>query len=103
MIEIVPSILSADFRPSGRGDRPRGAGRRSILHLDVMDGHFVPNLTIGPPVVESIRKATRLTPGRAPDDRDPGAKYAPVFVEAGADSGVGAPGSHAATWTGRCG
>jgi ribulose-phosphate 3-epimerase len=58
MIEIVPSILSADFaRLADEMARVERGGAR-ILHLDVMDGHFVQNITIGPPVVESIRKAT---------------------------------------------
>jgi len=59
MIEIVPSILSADFaRLADEMARVERGGAR-ILHLDVMDGHFVQNITIGPPVVESIRRATR--------------------------------------------
>jgi ribulose-phosphate 3-epimerase len=60
MIEIVPSILSADFARLDREIARVERGGATILHLDVMDGHFVPNLTIGPPVVESIRKTTRL-------------------------------------------
>ena len=60
MIEIAPSILSADFaRLADDIARVERAGV-TILHVDVMDGHFVPNITIGPPVVESIRKVTKL-------------------------------------------
>ncbi len=60
MIEIVPSILSADFARLDRDIAAAERGGASMLHLDVMDGHFVPNMTIGPPVVASVRKATRL-------------------------------------------
>ena len=55
-----------------------------MLHLDVMDGHFVPNLTIGPPVVKSIRKATKLKLDVHLMITDPD-RYAPIFIEAGAD------------------
>src|SRR5215469_16116354 len=60
MIEIIPSILSADFARLADEIARVERGGAHMLHLDVMDGHFVENLTIGPPVVESIRKATRL-------------------------------------------
>jgi ribulose-phosphate 3-epimerase len=84
MAQIVPSILSADFARLGDevGAVERGGAR--MLHVDIMDGHFVPNLTIGPPVVKSIRKVTRLTLDVHLMITDPD-KYAPLFIEAGAD------------------
>jgi ribulose-phosphate 3-epimerase len=85
MIEIVPSILSADFaRLAEDIARVQRAGAR-MLHLDVMDGHFVSNLTIGPPVVESIRKATRLHLDCHLMIENP-ERYAEDFVRAGANS-----------------
>ena len=60
MIELAPSILSADFAHLADGVERATAGGASIIHVDIMDGHFVPNLTIGPPVVKSLRQATRL-------------------------------------------
>ena len=84
MVEILPSILSADFaRLADEIAKVESAGIH-MLHLDVMDGHFVPNLTIGPPVVKSIRKATKLTLDLHLMIEDPD-RFAPVFIEAGAD------------------
>jgi ribulose-phosphate 3-epimerase len=60
LIELAPSILSADFARLGEQVRAACEGGASVIHVDVMDGHFVPNLTIGPPVVKSLRKATSL-------------------------------------------
>jgi len=56
MIEIAPSILSADFARLGEQAEAAVAGGATVLHVDIMDGHFVPNLTIGPPVVACLRK-----------------------------------------------
>lgn len=84
MVEIIPSILAADFARLGDQIAQVERGGATMLHLDVMDGHFVPNLTIGPPVVASLRKVTRLTLDVHLMITDPD-KYAPVFIEAGAD------------------
>jgi ribulose-phosphate 3-epimerase len=84
MVEILPSILSADFaRLADEIGKVERAGVR-MLHVDVMDGHFVPNLTMGPPVVKSIKKITKLTLDVHLMITDPD-RYAPVFIEAGAD------------------
>lgn len=84
MIEIVPSILSADFTRLGEQIAlVEGAGVR-MLHLDVMDGHFVPNITIGPPVVASIRKITKLNLDVHLMIEKP-ERHIPSFIEAGAD------------------
>jgi ribulose-phosphate 3-epimerase len=85
MVEIVPSILSADFaRLADEMARVERGGAR-ILHLDVMDGHFVQNITIGPPVVESIRKATRAHLDVHLMIESP-ERYVTDFVHAGANS-----------------
>jgi ribulose-phosphate 3-epimerase len=84
MPEILPSILSADFARLGEQIAAVESAGVSMLHIDIMDGHFVPNLTIGPPVVKSIRKVSRLKFDVHLMISDP-EKYAPVFIEAGAD------------------
>ena len=85
MVEIVPSILSADFaRLADEMARVERGGAR-ILHLDVMDGHFVQNITIGPPVVESIRKATKAHLDVHLMIENP-ERYVTDFVHAGANS-----------------
>jgi ribulose-phosphate 3-epimerase len=84
MVQIVPSILSADFARLGEEIEQVERGGATMLHVDIMDGHFVPNLTVGPPVLRSIRKITKLTLDVHLMVTDPD-KYAPVFIEAGAD------------------
>lgn len=84
MVEILPSILAADFARLGDQIAAVEQGGASILHVDIMDGHFVPNLTLGPPVVQSIRKVTRLKLDVHLMIEDPD-RYAPIFIEAGAD------------------
>ena len=84
MIELAPSILSADFARLGEQVRAACEGGASVIHVDVMDGHFVPNLTIGPPVVKSLRQATQLPLDchlmiENPDE------FIPAFADAGAD------------------
>jgi ribulose-phosphate 3-epimerase len=84
MPEILPSILSADFARLGEQVAAVEAAGCRMLHVDVMDGHFVPNLTIGPPVVKSLRKVTKLTLDVHLMITDPD-RYAPLFIEAGAN------------------
>ena len=59
-IQISPSILSADFSQLGNEIKRLEEGEADMIHVDVMDGHFVPNLTIGPPVIKTLRKCTKL-------------------------------------------
>jgi ribulose-phosphate 3-epimerase len=84
MFEIAPSILSADFTRLGEEIRAIEAGGAGVLHFDVMDGRFVPNLTIGLPVLKSVKKATRLTIDCHLMIVEPN-RYAVEFVKAGAD------------------
>ena len=83
-IEIAPSLLSADFTRLGEDIAAIKEGGATILHVDVMDGHFVPNITIGLPVVKSLRKASDMIIDCHLMISDPGV-YATKFVEAGAD------------------
>lgn len=83
MIEIAPSILSADFARLAEELKAIERGGAAIVHVDVMDGHFVPNITIGIPVVESIARATTLPIDAHLMIEEPG-RYAERFVDAGA-------------------
>lgn len=82
--EIAPSILSADFTRLAEAIRDVREGGATVLHVDVMDGHFVPNITIGLPVVKSLRAATDMTIDTHLMITEPG-RYAVEFVKAGAD------------------
>jgi ribulose-phosphate 3-epimerase len=84
LIELAPSILSADFAHLADQVERATAGGGSVIHVDVMDGHFVPNITIGPPVVKSLRKATPLPLDCHLMIEDPD-QYIADFAEAGAD------------------
>ena len=85
MAEILPSILSADFARLGQDIASLESAGCRMLHVDVMDGHFVPNITIGPPVVASLRKATRALLDTHLMIEDPDT-YAPQFIKAGSDT-----------------
>jgi ribulose-phosphate 3-epimerase len=84
MVELLPSILSADFARLADEIAAAERGGGTVIHVDVMDGHFVPNITIGPPVVASLRKHTKLPLDchlmiENPDE------FIPAFADAGAD------------------
>ena len=83
MVELVPSILSADFARLADEVAAAERGGGSVIHVDVMDGHFVPNITVGPPIVASLRKHTTLPLDchlmiENPDE------FVPAFADAGA-------------------
>jgi len=84
LIELAPSILSADFAHLADQIERATAGGGSVIHVDVMDGHFVPNITIGPPVVKSLRQATRLPLDCHLMIENPD-QYIGDFADAGAD------------------
>ena len=81
---IAPSILSADFARLAGEIESVERGGADLLHLDIMDGHFVPNMTIGPPVVASIRKCTKIPLDVHLMIEDPG-RYVDEFISAGAN------------------
>ena len=83
-IKISPSILSADFSQLGKEIENLEKGGADMIHVDVMDGHFVPNLTIGPPVIKALRKYTSL-PFDVHLMIDPVHKYIKDYAESGAD------------------
>lgn len=83
-MKIAPSILSADFSKLGEDIREVEAGGADYIHVDVMDGHFVPNITLGPPIVKAIRPITGLPLDVHLMISEP-AKYVDAFVDAGAD------------------
>ncbi|MGA8728760.1 MAG: ribulose-phosphate 3-epimerase [Terracidiphilus sp.] len=84
MVELLPSILSADFARLAEEVAAAERGGGTVIHVDIMDGHFVPNITIGPPVVECLRRATDLPLDchlmiENPDE------FIPAFADAGAN------------------
>ena len=84
MIELAPSILSADFARLAEQIQAAECGGGTVIHVDVMDGHFVPNITLGPPVIASLRKVTKLPLDchlmiEHPDE------FIPALADAGAD------------------
>ncbi len=83
-IQISPSILSADFSQLGNEIKKLEAGGADMIHVDVMDGHFVPNLTIGPPVIKALRKYTNL-PFDVHLMINPVHKYIKDYAKAGSD------------------
>jgi ribulose-phosphate 3-epimerase len=84
MIQLAPSILSANFARLGEAVEMAEAAGADLVHVDIMDGHFVPNLTLGPQVVSSLKKMTSLPLDVHLMVENPGF-FIPLFAEAGAD------------------
>jgi len=84
MVELLPSILSADFAHLADQVAAAERGGGTVIHVDIMDGHFVPNITLGPAVVKSLRQATKLPLDCHLMIENPN-EFIPAFAEAGAD------------------
>ncbi|MBV8865528.1 MAG: ribulose-phosphate 3-epimerase [Acidobacteriaceae bacterium] len=84
MIQIVPSIFAADFTRLGEEIQRVEQAGVEMIHVDIMDGHFVPNFTMGTPITESIRRVTHVKLDHHLMIEDPDT-YAPIFIKAGAD------------------
>jgi ribulose-phosphate 3-epimerase len=84
VLQILPSIFAADFMRLGEDVQRVEAAGIGMLHVDIMDGHFVPNFTMGTPITESLRAATHVKLDHHLMIEDPDT-YAPVFIKAGAD------------------
>ena len=84
MVHILPSIFAADFTHLGEEIRRVEQAGAQMIHIDIMDGHFVPNFTMGTPVTESIRRFTDIKLDHHLMIEDPDT-YAPIFIKAGAD------------------
>jgi ribulose-phosphate 3-epimerase len=84
VIQIVPSIFAADFMRLGEEIRSVEEAGAEMIHVDIMDGHFVPNFTMGTPITESIRRSAHVKLDHHLMIEDPDT-YAPIFIKAGAD------------------
>ena len=83
-VQIAPSILSADFAALGAAIAAAERGGADMIHVDIMDGHFVPNLSMGPPVVKSVKRVAKVPLDVHLMIEDPD-RYIEAFVQAGAD------------------